>query len=201
MEELYRMIEDKIYASGYEGKVSGEEIYDEICDEIEDKEEGSYIFMSKKEDDTIYEYKIDVMEEAKYDGLYAVCTNLEDSVEDIIKVNHRRWEIEESFRIMKSEFEARPVYLSREDRIKAHFITCFLALVIYFIYVIIKCIRLNVAIQAFQAIILLILFFSGIQIILIGIMGEYLGRIFNESKHRPLYLVNEYNGEKEMNDK
>ena len=63
MEELYRMIEDKIYASGYEGKVSGEEIYDEICDEIEDKEEGSYIFMSKKEDDTIYEYKIDVMED------------------------------------------------------------------------------------------------------------------------------------------
>ena len=80
-------------------------------------------------------------------------------------------------------------------------IPTFLALVIYFIYVIIKCIRLNVAIQAFQAIILLILFFSGIQIILIGIMGEYLGRIFNESKHRPLYLVNEYNGEKEMNDK
>lgn len=63
MEELYRMIEEKIYASGYEGKVSGEEIYDEICDEIEDKEEGSYIFMSKKEDDTIYEYKIDVMED------------------------------------------------------------------------------------------------------------------------------------------
>ena len=70
-------------------------------------------------------------EEAKYDGLYAVCTNLEDTVEDIIKVNHRRWEIEESFRIMKSEFDARPVYLSREDRIKAHFVTCFLALVIY----------------------------------------------------------------------
>lgn len=63
MEELYRMIEDKIYSAGYEGQVSGEEIYDEICDEIEDKEEGSYIFMSKKEDDTIYEYKIDVMED------------------------------------------------------------------------------------------------------------------------------------------
>ena len=63
MEELYRMIEDKIYAAGYEGQVSGEEIYDEICDEIEDKEEGSYIFMSKKEDDKIYEYKIDVMED------------------------------------------------------------------------------------------------------------------------------------------
>ena len=63
MEELYRMIEEKIYASGYEGPVSGEEIYDEICDKIEDKEEGSYIFMSKKEDDVIYEYKIDVMED------------------------------------------------------------------------------------------------------------------------------------------
>ncbi|HBI94589.1 MAG TPA: hypothetical protein DDY58_20385 [Terrisporobacter glycolicus] len=48
---------------GYKGTISGEEIYDEICDEIEDKEEGSYIFMSKKEDDVIYEYKIDVMEE------------------------------------------------------------------------------------------------------------------------------------------
>ena len=72
-----------------------------------------------------------IEEEAKYDGLYAVCTNLEDSVEDIIKVNHRRWEIEESFRIMKNEFKSRPVHLSREDRIKAHFITCFLSLVIY----------------------------------------------------------------------
>lgn len=69
--------------------------------------------------------------EALYDGLYAVCTNLEDSVEDIIKINHNRWEIEESFRIMKSEFKSRPVFLSREDRIKAHFITCFLALVIF----------------------------------------------------------------------
>lgn len=80
-------------------------------------------------------------------------------------------------------------------------IPTFLILFIYLIYVIIKCCRLNMALQAYQAIILLILFFSGIQIILIGIMGEYLGRIFNESKHRPLYLVNEYNGKKEMNDK
>lgn len=76
----------------------------------------------------------------------------------------------------------------------------FLALFIYFIYVIIKCIRFNVAIEAFQAIILLVLFFSGVQILLFGIVGEYLGRIFNESKNRPLYLVNEYNGKKEMND-
>ena len=72
-----------------------------------------------------------VLEESKYDGLYAICTNLEDNVEDIIKINNRRWEIEESFRIMKSEFKARPVFLSREDRIKAHFTTCFLALIIY----------------------------------------------------------------------
>jgi hypothetical protein len=56
---------------------------------------------------------------------------LDDNVSDIIKINHRRWEIEECFRIMKSEFEARPVYLSRDERIEAHFITCFIALVIY----------------------------------------------------------------------
>lgn len=79
-----------------------------------------------------YELNYDVInEEAKYDGLYAVCTNLEDCVRDIIKINHRRWEIEESFRLMKSEFKSRPVYLSRDDRIKAHFTTCFLALTIF----------------------------------------------------------------------
>lgn len=72
-----------------------------------------------------------INEEAILDGLYAVCTNLEDDVMDIITINKKRWEIEESFRIMKTEFKARPVYLSREDRIKAHFTTCFLALVIY----------------------------------------------------------------------
>ena len=70
-------------------------------------------------------------EEAKYDGFYAVCTNLEDSVEEIVKVNHRRWEIEESFRIMKSEFKSRPVFHSREEMIKAHFVICFIALMVY----------------------------------------------------------------------
>ena len=79
-------------------------------------------------------------------------------------------------------------------------IPTFLALFVYFIYVIIKCIKFNIAIQAFQATILLILFFSGIQILLFGIIGEYLGRIFNASKNRPLYLVNEYNGKRENND-
>lgn len=72
-----------------------------------------------------------IKEEAKYDGLYAVCTNLEDNVSEIIKVNHRRWEIEESFRIMKTEFNARPVFHSNEDAIKAHFLICFLSLTIY----------------------------------------------------------------------
>ena len=79
-------------------------------------------------------YEIDeaaIEEEARYDGFYAVCTNLDDSPADIAKINHDRWEIEESFRIMKSEFEARPIYLQRDDRIEAHFLTCFIALMIY----------------------------------------------------------------------
>ena len=72
-----------------------------------------------------------VSKEAMYDGFYAVCTNLEDEVSEIIRVNHRRWEIEECFRIMKSEFKSRQVYLSRDERIQAHFTTCFLSLVVY----------------------------------------------------------------------
>ena len=70
-------------------------------------------------------------EEARYDGFYAVCTNLDDSISSIVKANKRRWEIEECFRIMKTDFEARPVYLNRQDRILAHFITCFIALIVY----------------------------------------------------------------------
>jgi transposase len=72
-----------------------------------------------------------IADEEMYDGFYAVCTNLEDDATAITKINHRRWEIEECFKIMKYEFKARPVYLSRDDRIKAHFTTCFLALVLY----------------------------------------------------------------------
>lgn len=72
-----------------------------------------------------------INEEALYDGFYAVCTNLDDDPADIAKINHDRWEIEESFRIMKSEFSARPVFLQRDDRIEAHFLTCFIALLIY----------------------------------------------------------------------
>lgn len=66
-----------------------------------------------------------------YDGFYGVCTNLEDDITEIIRVNKRRWQIEECFRIMKSEFKARSVYLSKDDRIMAHFMTCFIALMIY----------------------------------------------------------------------
>ena len=73
-----------------------------------------------------------IYEEAQYDGLYAVCTDLlDDEVGDILKVSEGRWQIEECFRIMKTDFSARPVYVRREDRITAHFLTCFLALLIY----------------------------------------------------------------------
>lgn len=70
--------------------------------------------------------------EAQYDGLYAVCTDLlDDDVCDILKVSEGRWQIEECFRIMKTDFSARPVYLQDENRIKAHFLICFLALLFY----------------------------------------------------------------------
>ena len=70
--------------------------------------------------------------EAKYDGLYAVCTDLlDDEVSGILKVSEERWQIEECFRIMKTDFSARPVYLQNENRIKAHFLICFLSLTIY----------------------------------------------------------------------
>ncbi len=84
-------------------------------------------------DQTFYELDYSrIEEESRFDGYYAVCTNLtEDTVQDVLKVSEGRWEIEESFRIMKSEFKARPVHLSREDRIRAHFLTCYFSLLIY----------------------------------------------------------------------
>ena len=73
-----------------------------------------------------------ITEETLYDGLYAVCTDLlDDNVADILKVSEGRWQIEECFRIMKTDFSARPVYLQDENRIQAHFLICFLALTIY----------------------------------------------------------------------
>lgn len=73
-----------------------------------------------------------IAEEEKYDGLYAVCTDLlDDDVAEILKVSEGRWQIEACFRIMKSEFDARPVYVRRDERITSHFLICFLSLLIY----------------------------------------------------------------------
>ena len=73
-----------------------------------------------------------IAEEAKYDGLYALCTDLlDDEPADIIRVSEGRWQIEACFRNLKTDFEARPVYVKKEQSIKAHFLTCFLALMIY----------------------------------------------------------------------
>lgn len=76
-------------------------------------------------DNSIYE------DETKYDGFYGITTNLIDDTKTVIKVMKGRWEIEESFRIMKEEFDSDNAYLSKENRIKAHFLTCYLALFIY----------------------------------------------------------------------
>ena len=73
-----------------------------------------------------------IAEEERYDGLYAVCTDLfDDEPADLLKVSEGRWQIEACFRIMKTDFEARPVYVRREDRIQAHFLICFLSLLVY----------------------------------------------------------------------
>lgn len=72
-----------------------------------------------------------IFQESLYDGIYGVSTNLDEPIEKIIEINKRRWQIEECFKIMKSEFKSRPVYLSREDRIKAHFMICFLSLTLF----------------------------------------------------------------------
>ena len=83
-------------------------------------------------EDINYSINEDVIkEEEKYDGFYALTTNLTGNINEILKISKGRWEIEESFRIMKSDFLARPINLSKEDRIKAHFMTCFISLLIY----------------------------------------------------------------------
>ncbi|MEG3005807.1 MAG: IS1634 family transposase, partial [Anaerorhabdus sp.] len=85
--------------------------------------------VADKEYKTLNQEAID--KEAIYDGFYGVTTNLDCDIAEIIAINKRRWQIEECFRIMKTDFEARPIYLQREDRIKAHFLVCFLSLLIY----------------------------------------------------------------------
>lgn len=79
----------------------------------------------------IYDLDSDrISEEEMYDGFYAVITNLEGDVGEILKINRQRWEIEENFRIMKTDFEARPVYVRRDERIKAHFLICYISLLV-----------------------------------------------------------------------
>lgn len=73
----------------------------------------------------------EVEKEQQYDGFYGVTTSLQDPIEDIVEINRGRWEIEETFQLMKTEFKSRPVYLKNEDRIDAHFLTCFTALTIF----------------------------------------------------------------------
>ncbi len=81
-----------------------------------------------------YSYSIDkdiIQEEEKYDGYYGITTNLNGDIEEILSISKNRWEIEENFRILKSDFESGDIHLSREDRITAHFLTCFISLLIY----------------------------------------------------------------------
>ena len=81
-----------------------------------------------------YSYSIDndiIKEEEKYDGYYGITTNLNGDIEDILNISKNRWEIEENFRILKTDFESGTIHLSREDRITAHFLTCFISLLIY----------------------------------------------------------------------
>ena len=76
-----------------------------------------------------------LVDEAMYDGFYKITTNLEDdNIKAIIDISERRWQIEECFRIMKTDFKARPVYLQTRDRIEAHFLTCFISLRVYKYY-------------------------------------------------------------------
>lgn len=99
---------------------------------------------AKKEDNSLnerkvkekysYSYSIDqdvIKEEEKYDGYYGITTNLNGNIQDILNISKNRWEIEESFRILKTDFDTGTVHLSREDRIKAHFLTCFISLLIH----------------------------------------------------------------------
>lgn len=98
------------------------------------KEEENSLNESTEKEKFIYSYSINedtIKDEEKYDGYYGVTTNLNGEVKDILKISKNRWEIEENFRILKSDFESGDIYLSREDRITAHFLTCFISLLIY----------------------------------------------------------------------
>ena len=104
-----------------------------IKDTKEKQDKNSLNEVVKKEKYS-YSYSIDmdiVKEEEKYDGYYGITTNLVGDIKDILNISKNRWEIEESFRILKTDFDSGTIHLSREDRIKAHFLTCFISLLIY----------------------------------------------------------------------
>ena len=103
-------------------------------DKNKEVEEKNSLNKPKKKEKYNYSYSIDesiIKEEEKYDGYYGITTNLVGDIQDILKISKNRWEIEENFRILKSDFESGDIYLSREDRITAHFLTCFISLLIY----------------------------------------------------------------------
>ncbi len=79
----------------------------------------------------LYLDKERIKKEQEYDGFYAVCTNLEGDAKEIIRINKNRWQIESCFKVLKGEFKSRPVNLQKDDRIHAHFLTCFIALIIF----------------------------------------------------------------------
>ena len=98
------------------------------------KEEENSLNEPKEKEKFVYSYSINediINEERKYDGYYGVTTNINAEVKDILKISKSRWEIEENFRILKTDFESGNIYLSREDRITAHFLICFISLLIY----------------------------------------------------------------------
>lgn len=89
---------------------------------------------TKSGEKAVVEYTIDeekIREEEKYDGYYAVATNLDDPAKDILEVSHNRYKIEDCFRIMKTNFSGRPAFHWTEPRIKAHFLICYIALLVY----------------------------------------------------------------------
>lgn len=105
-----------------------------ISKEKASEKESNSMNESNKKEEYNYSYSIDenvIKEEEKYDGYYGITTNLNGEIKDILKISKNRWEIEESFRILKTDFDTGTIYLSREDRIKSHFLTCFISLLIY----------------------------------------------------------------------
>ena len=98
------------------------------------KQDKNSLNESKKKDEYLYSYSINedlIKEEEKYDGYYGITTNLTGDISEILKISKNRWEIEESFRILKTDFDSGTIYLSREDRIKTHFLICFISLLLY----------------------------------------------------------------------